>query len=273
MTSFEDPMVRIEQVHKSLGGKEVLRGISLEIPRSETTVIMGPSGCGKSVLLKHIIGLMRPDSGRIWVDGEEASAMSLRELNRLRQKMGTLFQSAALFDSMTVAENVAFMLRQHRSMTRSEIASEVAKALEMVDLAGAEKLKPAELSGGMRKRVGLARAVVMRPTLILYDEPTTGLDPITARGINNMIRDMHERLGATSIVVTHDVESALSVGGYFALTQNGQIVMEGSPREALRSDNPLALQFFHPDQYVASLNKDNGGGGSKSAGGDGASLG
>ncbi len=265
MAGFENPMARIEEVHKSLGGKEVLRGINLEIPRSETTVIMGPSGCGKSVLLKHIIGLMRPDSGRVWVDGQEASAMNLRELNRLRQKMGTLFQSAALFDSMTVAENVSFMLRQHRSMTRAEIASEVGKALEMVDLAGAEKLKPGELSGGMRKRVGLARAVVMRPTLILYDEPTTGLDPITARGINNMIKDMHERLGATSIVVTHDVESALSVGGYFALTENGKIVMEGSPREALRSDHPLALQFFHPDQYAAALQNGSGGGESTSA--------
>ena len=242
-------MVRVERLQKSLGGKEVLRGLSLEIPRGETTVVMGPSGCGKSVLLKHIIGLMRPDAGKVWVDGHDVAELDRRGLRRLRQNMGVLFQSAALFDSMTVAENIAFMLRQHRSMSRSEIASEVAQALEMVDLAGAEKLKPAELSGGMRKRVGLARAVVMRPSLILYDEPTTGLDPITARGINAMIRDMHERLGATSIVVTHDVESALSVGGFFALTQEGRIVVEGSPKDALQSDHPLALQFFHPDSY------------------------
>jgi phospholipid/cholesterol/gamma-HCH transport system ATP-binding protein len=247
-------MVRVDSLHKSFGRTHVLRGLSFDIPRGETTVIMGPSGCGKSVLLKHIIGLERPDSGHVWVDGKDVPALKTAPLSDLRQNMGVLFQGAALFDSLTVEENVAFMLRQHRRMPQSEIRDAVAEALELVHLPDTQALKPAELSGGMRKRVGLARAIVMRPSLILYDEPTTGLDPITGRGINVMIRDLHERLGITSVVVTHDVESALYVGSLIALTEGGVIVLEGSPDEVRESDVPLARQFFRPDELPSSAN-------------------
>ena len=247
-------MVRVESVHKSLAQKHVLRGLSFDIPRGETTVIMGPSGCGKSVLLKHIIGLMRPDSGHVWVDGKDVTALKTAALSELRQHMGVLFQGAALFDSLTVEENVAFMLRQHRRMSQSEIRDAVADALELVHLADTQALKPAELSGGMRKRVGLARAIVMRPSLILYDEPTTGLDPITGRGINIMIRDLHERLGITSVVVTHDVESALFVGSLIALTEGGVIVHQGPPDEVRQSDVGLARRFFRPEEVPATAN-------------------
>ena len=245
-------MVRVEGVHKTLADKHVLRGLSFYIPRGDTTVIMGPSGCGKSVLLKHIIGLMRPDSGHVRVDGHDIPTLKTRALSEIRQQMGVLFQGAALFDSMTVEENVAFMLRQHRRMAQSEIRDAVAEALTLVHLADTQQLKPAELSGGMRKRVGLARAIVMRPSLILYDEPTTGLDPITARGINAMIRDLHERLGITSVVVTHDVESALYVGSLIALTEGGEIVLQGTPDEVRESEVPLARQFFRPDDLPSA---------------------
>jgi phospholipid/cholesterol/gamma-HCH transport system ATP-binding protein len=241
-------MVRVGDVHKSLARKHVLRGLSFDIPRGDTTVVMGPSGCGKSVLLKHIIGLMRPDSGHVRVDGHDIPSLKTKALSEVRQRMGVLFQGAALFDSMTVEDNVAFMLRQHRRMAQSEIRDAVAEALELVHLADTQALKPAELSGGMRKRVGLARAIVMRPSLILYDEPTTGLDPITARGINVMIRELHQELGITSVVVTHDVESALYVGSLIALTEGGQIVLQGTPEEVRESDVPLARQFFRPEE-------------------------
>lgn len=240
-------MVRIENVFKNFGSKPVLKGISLDIPRGETTVVMGPSGCGKSVLLKLIVGLMRPESGNVWVDGTNVPRLAGRRLNAVRKQIGMLFQSAALFDSMTVYENVAFMLRQHTRRAESEIREAVAEALTMVGLGGTEGLKPAELSGGMRKRVGLARAIVMRPNLVLYDEPTTGLDPITAREINRLIRELHTKLGITSIVVTHDIESALFVASRIAMTEGGKIVLEGTPEEVKRSDVPLARRFFEEE--------------------------
>ncbi|MBM3213520.1 ABC transporter ATP-binding protein [Candidatus Poribacteria bacterium] len=251
-SSWSDVKARIESVEVRFGQKLVHDRLSLDIPRGETTVIMGPSGCGKSVLLKLIVGLMRPDRGNVWVDGENVPRLKRRALNRLRQRMGMLFQSSALFDSMTVEENVAFMLRQHTRQSPAEMARAVSEALELVGLPGTHALKPAELSGGMRKRVGLARAIVMRPDLILYDEPTTGLDPITARGINRLIRDLHQRLGTTSIVVTHDVESALYVGSRIAMTVDGKIVLEGTPDEVRGSDVPLARQFFQESQLPAS---------------------
>ena len=239
-----DAMVQVIGLRKDLGGKAVLQGVDLDIRRGETTVIMGPSGCGKSVLLKHVIGLLRPDSGQVLVDGENVPTLSARGLKHLRQRMGVLFQGSALFDSLDVFENVAFMLRQHRHMRHGELADAVREALELVSLGGTEKLKPAELSGGMRKRVALARAIVIRPELVLYDEPTTGLDPITARGINDLIRGLHERLGVTSVVVTHDVESALFVGSHIAMIENGRIVLEGPPEQVRHSDVPIAARFF-----------------------------
>lgn len=240
----ESVKVRIERVVVQLGGQTVHRGLSLDIPRGETTVVMGPSGCGKSVLLKLIVGLLRPQSGHVWVDGEDITRLNRPALNRVRQRMGMLFQSSALFDSMTVEENVAFMLRQHTRHSSATVRKMVAEALELVGLPNTQRLKPAELSGGMRKRVGLARAIVMRPELILYDEPTTGLDPIAARGINRLIRDLHEQLKVTSVVVTHDVESALYVGTRIALTEGGVIVLEGTPEEVRHAAEPLATHFF-----------------------------
>ncbi len=237
-------MVQAEDLWKDLGGKPVLRGLSLGIAKGETTVVMGPSGCGKSVFMKHVVGLMRPDSGHVWIDGKDVPTLSHKGLKSVRQNMGVLFQGSALFDSLDVSENVAFMLRQHRRMTSSEIEDTVAEALEVVTMAGTQSLRPAELSGGMRKRVALARAIVMRPELILYDEPTTGLDPITAREINHLIRDLHERLGITSVVVTHDVESALFVGSYIAMIDEGRIALEGTPDEVRQSDVPIAARFF-----------------------------
>ncbi len=243
-------MVQVEDVHKDLGGKPVLRGLSLGIRRGETTVVMGPSGCGKSVLLKHVIGLMKPDSGHVWVDGQDVTTLSSKGLKGLRQRMGVLFQGSALFDSLDVFENVAFMLRQHRRMRSDELEDAVAEALEMVTLGGTQDLKPAELSGGMRKRVALARAIVIRPDLILYDEPTTGLDPITARGINQLIRDLHQRLGITSVVVTHDVESALLVGSQIAMIDDGRIVLDGTPDEVRQSDETIAVRFFADSPFA-----------------------
>lgn len=240
----ESVKVRIENVVVRLGGQTVHRGLSLDILRGETTVIMGPSGCGKSVLLKLIVGLLRPQSGHVWVDDKDITRLSRPALNRVRQRMGMLFQSSALFDSMTVEENVGFMLRQHTRHSPATIRKMVAEALELVGLPNTQRLKPAELSGGMRKRVGLARAIVMRPELILYDEPTTGLDPITARGINRLIRDLHEQLKVTSVVVTHDVESALYVGTRIALTEGGVIVLSGTPEEVRDAPEPLAVHFF-----------------------------
>jgi len=243
-------MVQADDLWKELGGKPVLRGLTLGIAKGETTVVMGPSGCGKSVFLKHVIGLMRPDSGHVWIHGEDMPALSHKGLKNLRQNMGVLFQGSALFDSLDVSENVAFMLRQHRRMTSSEIRDAVAEALEVVSMAGTQSLRPAELSGGMRKRVALARAIVMRPELILYDEPTTGLDPITAREINLLIRGLHQRLGVTSVVVTHDVESALFIGSYIAMIDDGRIALEGPPDEVRQSDVPIAVRFFAESLYA-----------------------
>ena len=204
-------MISVKNVSKSFGSKKVLDGLDLDVPRGETVVIMGRSGSGKSVLLKLIAGLIPVDAGEIWFNGTEISKLNSKKLNALRQKIGMLFQSAALFDSMTVAENVAFMLDQHTNYPKPEMLKIVEEKLELVDLEGVQHLRPAELSGGMRKRVGLARALAFDPDVILYDEPTTGLDPVTCTEINQLISDLHERLQVTSIVVTHDMHSAFSV--------------------------------------------------------------
>ena len=246
-------MISIRNVTKNFGGKNVLNGLSLEIPRGETLVIMGQSGCGKSVLLKIITGLMSADSGEIWFDGTEISSLNGKKINNLRRKIGMLFQSAALFDSMTVAENVAFMLDQHTTLDKREIRKVVDEKLSLVDLEGVQDLRPAELSGGMRKRVGLARALAFDPEVILYDEPTTGLDPVTCTEINQLIKDLHERLQVTSVVVTHDMHSAFSVATRMAMIHEGKQVAYGRPDEIINIDDPILQQFIlfgAPDQIL-----------------------
>lgn len=246
-------MISIRNVTKNFGGKNVLNGLSLEIPRGETLVIMGQSGCGKSVLLKIITGLMSADSGEIWFDGTEISSLNGKKINNLRRKIGMLFQSAALFDSMTVAENVAFMLDQHTDLDKREMRKVVDEKLSLVDLEGVQDLRPAELSGGMRKRVGLARALAFDPEVILYDEPTTGLDPVTCTEINQLIKDLHERLQVTSVVVTHDMHSAFSVATRMAMIHEGKQVAYGRPNEIINIDDPILQQFIlfgAPDQIL-----------------------
>ena len=246
-------MISIRNVTKNFGGKNVLNGLSLEIPRGETLVIMGQSGCGKSVLLKIITGLMAADSGEIWFDGTEISSLKGKKINNLRRKIGMLFQSAALFDSMTVAENVAFMLDQHTDLDKREMRRVVDEKLGLVDLEGVQDLRPAELSGGMRKRVGLARALAFDPEVILYDEPTTGLDPVTCTEINQLIKDLHERLQVTSVVVTHDMHSAFSVATRMAMIHEGKRVAYGRPNEIINIDDPILQQFIlfgAPDQIL-----------------------
>lgn len=237
-------MIRICGVHKSFDGNHVLRGLDLDVEKGETMVVIGRSGCGKSVLLKHIIGLMKPDEGSILVTGLDVATMDNHDLSELRKMFGMVFQSAALFDSLTVAENVAFGLRRFTDMNNREIALKVGEKLELVGLAGIESLRPAELSGGMRKRVGLARALAMDPQIVLYDEPTTGVDPILAASINKLVRDLNTKLGVTSVVVTHDMASANTVGDRIAMLYQGVIRCTGTPDEVQNSDDPVVQQFI-----------------------------
>jgi phospholipid/cholesterol/gamma-HCH transport system ATP-binding protein len=237
-------MIRIRGLRKRLGGKQVLDGIELDVPAGCTLVILGRSGTGKSVLLKHIIGLMQPDEGTIEVDGQIITGLSERELNEVRKRFGMLFQSAALFDSLSVGENIALPLREHTHMTPAEISQRVRERLEWVGMQGIEENRTSSLSGGMRKRVGLARAIAMDPAYILYDEPTTGLDPIMADVINRLIRSLQKRIGVTSIVVTHDLHSAMQVGDELALIHEGRVVFTGTPAEARETESVLVRQFI-----------------------------
>jgi phospholipid/cholesterol/gamma-HCH transport system ATP-binding protein len=237
-------MIEIQDVHKSFGDNHVLRGVNLQVPEGATTVIIGASGSGKSVLVKHMIGLFRPDDGKVIVEGEDTTLLSERDLERVREKFGMVFQGAALFDSMTVGENVSFPLREHRGLKEREIDDIVAQKLSLLSLEGTEGLYPAELSGGMRKRVGLARAIVLDPRIILYDEPTTGLDPITANSVDEMIIEAKEKLGVTSVVITHDIASSFRVGDYVAMIHGGVIVDHGSPAKLRRSSHPYVRKFL-----------------------------
>jgi phospholipid/cholesterol/gamma-HCH transport system ATP-binding protein len=238
-------MIQIRGLRKRLSNRWVLDGVDLDIATGESVVVMGRSGTGKSVLLKHIIGLMQPDAGTIEIDGAQIVGMTARELNGVRQRMGMLFQSAALFDSLTVGENLALPLREHRRhMSEAEIGARVRERLEWVGMSGAEALKPASLSGGMRKRVGLARAIVMDPALILYDEPTTGLDPIMADVIDQMIRGIQRRMRTTSVVVTHDLVSAFKVGDRMAMLHEGKVVFTGTAEEMRQTSHPFVRQFL-----------------------------
>ncbi|MEQ1833606.1 MAG: ABC transporter ATP-binding protein [Candidatus Eisenbacteria bacterium] len=237
-------MIKIRGLAKKLGSKQVLDGVDLDIPTGCTLVVLGRSGSGKSVLLKHIIGLMKPDAGSIEVDGAMVTGVGELELNEVRKRFGMLFQGAALFDSMTVGENVALPLREHTRMSAADVRARVAERLDWVGLPGIEDMKPASLSGGMRKRVGLARAIAMDPAYILYDEPTTGLDPIMSDVINRLIRALQRRIGVTSIVVTHDMHSAWHVGDRMAMLYEGRMVFGGTPAEARASTDPRVKDFI-----------------------------
>lgn len=238
-------MIEIRNLTKRFGSATVLDGLDLDIPTGQCTVILGRSGCGKSVLLKHIIGLIRPDSGSIRVDAVEVGSLKYDDLSKLRRQFGMLFQMAALFDSMTVGENVGLALREHTKKSEAEIRRICEEKLGLVDLAGIQDKKPADLSGGMRKRVGLARAIAMDPDYILYDEPTTGLDPITAEQINLLIRDLQSRLHITSVAVTHDMKSAYTIGDRLCLLNDGKIRFVGTPDEIRSTGDPVVQQFIH----------------------------
>jgi phospholipid/cholesterol/gamma-HCH transport system ATP-binding protein len=238
-------MIEARELRKSFGAQRVLDGVNLRIAEGESVVILGRSGGGKSVLLKHLVALIHPDSGEIIIDGESLTGKSERQLIDVRHKFGMLFQSAALFDSMTVAENVGFALRRETKLTPQELNQRVSEALEMVDLPGIEKKKPSELSGGMRKRVGLARAIVYRPEIVLYDEPTTGLDPIVADSIDQLIVRVRDRLNVTTVVVTHDMRSARRVGQRIVMLHQGKIYFEGTPDEAFSSRDPIIYNFVN----------------------------
>ncbi|MDD8020290.1 MAG: ABC transporter ATP-binding protein [Acidobacteriota bacterium] len=237
--------IKIDNLYKSFGEKEVLKGINLEVEAGEIIVIIGQSGSGKSVLLKHIIGIMKPDAGEIYVDGQQTDSLKEKELLKISRKFGMLFQGAALFDSLTVEENVAFGLRRHTNLSEEEIKRVVAASLERVGLRDIGDLLPYELSGGMKKRVGLARAIAYGPEIILYDEPTTGLDPIRADAINNLILQLKRDLKVTSMVITHDMNSTYKVADRIAMLYDGRIIEVGSPEEIKSSPNPVVQQFIN----------------------------
>jgi len=241
---MDAPFVRFEEVHKSFGPKQVLRGITFDIRAGETMVVLGGSGSGKSVLLRHIIGLHRPDRGRVLVEGEDIVDYDEDDLVPVRKKIGMLFQGGALFDSMSVADNVGYGLREHTDLGEEKIREVVREKLALVELEGVEDVMPSELSGGMRKRVALARSIAMEPRGILYDEPTTGLDPVTAGTINDLMRSMQERLRVTSVVVTHDIDSALYVGDRIAFLFEGRMLFVGSVDEARQSPEPELQRFL-----------------------------
>jgi phospholipid/cholesterol/gamma-HCH transport system ATP-binding protein len=237
-------MIKIRGLTKKLGTKQVLNGVDLDVENGETIVVMGRSGTGKSVLLKHVIGLMSPDAGSLEVDGTDLVGLREGELSEIRKRFGMLFQGAALFDSMTVGENVGLALVEHLRLPKAEVRRRVAERLELVGLKGVEGMRPGSLSGGMRKRVGLARAIAMDPQYILYDEPTTGLDPILAGSIGELIRSLQQRLGVTSIVVTHDMASAYKVADRMAMLDGGRIVFTGTTEEVRHTRDPLVRQFI-----------------------------
>jgi len=237
-------MIRLVDLYKSFGKQKVLGGIDLQLEEGKTTVIIGRSGGGKSVLLKHIIGLLRPDSGQVLIDGTDIAKLGENKLNEIRKKFGMLFQEAALFDSMTVGENVAFPLREHTRMKEKEIRETVADRLHSVGLTGVEEKMPSELSGGMRKRVGLARAIALHPQIVLFDEPTTGLDPVMTEAINRLIIDTQKKFNLTCVVISHDIQSIFEIGDRIAMLYEGKIIEYGTPEELKASRNPVMVQFL-----------------------------
>ncbi|MBL7073206.1 MAG: ABC transporter ATP-binding protein [Candidatus Omnitrophica bacterium] len=240
-------MIELKNVCKTLNKKTILKDLNLTVKRGESLVIIGRSGCGKSVSLKHMIGVMRPDSGTVLVDGDDITKLNSEELDKIRMKFGMLFQGAALFDSLSVLENVGFQLFECTEMSFSQIKRRVRECLRMVGLQGIENMKPAALSGGMKKRVALARAISMNPKIILFDEPTTGVDPITGDMINKLIRHLHNTLKTTSITVTHDMRSAYRIADRIAMLYEKEIIAIGTPAEIMRSENKTVKQFINGD--------------------------
>ncbi len=236
-------MIEVRQLQKRFDGQVVLRDVCFRIENGESVAIIGRSGCGKSVLLKHLIGLLKPEAGEVLIDGENIIPMNERQLLKVRWKFGMVFQGSALFDSMSVAENIAFGLRRHQGFTEAEIARRVSKALEMVDLSGTENKNPAELSGGMRKRVGLARAIVYEPQIVLYDEPTTGLDPIVSDSIDQLMMRVRDQLRVTTVVVTHDMRTARRVGNRVLMMHDKIVYASGKPEDFFSSTDPVVRQF------------------------------
>jgi phospholipid/cholesterol/gamma-HCH transport system ATP-binding protein len=243
----DETMILVKDLYKSFGQNHVLRGLNLEVKCGESMVVIGGSGTGKSVLIKCVIGLLHHDRGEIYVDGQEISSLSEEGWNQLRKKFGMLFQRDALFDSLSVWENVGFALRRHTKLSDAKIKDMAVEKLKLVGMQNVENLMPAELSGGMRKRVSLARAIAMEPAILLYDEPTTGLDPIMANVINDLIVTMREKLEVTSIAITHDMNSAYRIGDRIAMLYKGQIIEVGTPDEFKASRNPIVQQFIRGD--------------------------
>jgi phospholipid/cholesterol/gamma-HCH transport system ATP-binding protein len=238
-------MIEIKNLKKKFGDNEILKGVNLTIDKGVTLVIIGRSGCGKSVLLKHIIGLLKPDEGEILIEGRDITKMNEKEIYSIRKQFGFLFQGAALFDSMNVEENIGLALKENTNMKKSEIAEIVAEKLEMVGLPDIQKMKPSDLSGGMKKRVSLARSLATNPEYILYDEPTTGLDPVMSDQIDELIKELAEKLNVTSIVVTHDIFSVYDVADKVAMMHQGKIYFEGTPKELTETNDQLIRDFLN----------------------------
>jgi len=241
---IDGPMISLRNVCKAFNGKLVLDGLSIDVAKGETLVIVGGSGTGKSVTLKHMIRLIRPDSGHVVVAGVDLCCMSTVDLNLFRRRFGMSFQEGALFDSMSVFENIAFPLRRHTEMTEKEIGERVHECLDLVHLDGVEKRRPSELSGGMRRRVGFARAISLQPEILLFDEPTTGLDPVISDIIANLIVEMDERLNTTTVTITHDIKVAFKIADRIAMLHHGRVVEAGTPEEFRASPNPIVQQFI-----------------------------
>lgn len=237
-------MIEFKNIVKSFGERTILKGLSLTIPESQILFILGTSGTGKSVLLKNLCGLLKPDSGEIWVDGEEITKLTELELSSVRKKCGMVFQHPALFDSLTLFENVAFGLRKHFTLSESEITKRVHEAFKLVNLHGVENKKPAQVSYGMQKRVSLARTLALEPKILLFDEPTTGLDPVTTMVVNQLISDLSRKLKTTSLVVSHDMKCAMEIADYIVVLDQGQIVDQGTPEQLKNSQAPLVQSFL-----------------------------
>jgi phospholipid/cholesterol/gamma-HCH transport system ATP-binding protein len=249
--------IRVRGLNKTFGPQHVLRGVDLDIERGRTNIIIGGSGQGKSVLMKHLMGLLHPDSGQIWVDGVDVVPFSDAEMGKLRRKFGMVFQYAALFDSMNVVENIAFPLIERYRLSRDQIMERVRELLKRLDLAnvdGIEKKIPPELSGGQRKRVGLARALIDRPEILLYDEPTTGLDPVATKNVDEMIRQTADDFGVTSVVISHDMASTFRIGDRISMLHQGKIIVSGTPEEVLVSREPALREFVETSGLVAPEN-------------------